>query len=72
MNIELSKEGRQSLHKEYRDLERYFHPKAEIVTQLPDPRAVKDLVSVLLDNLDDTYTEYRMIKGSWKQGSTFT
>lgn len=47
------------------ELKRYFAPKIEIVSVLPNPKSVEDNKKVLLQNDDGTYTEYTLIKGYW-------
>jgi hypothetical protein len=47
------------------ELERYFHPKAQVVDKLPDVKSVKDFAEVYRKNTDGTYNSYKMIAGKW-------
>ena len=54
------------------EISKYFHPKAQVVDILPNPKQSSDLAEILLDNKDGTFTKYQMVKGSWLKGNTLS
>lgn len=54
------------------EIGKFFHPKTNVVTVLPDVKSVKDLAEILLDKKDGTYEKHQMINGAWKKGTVYS
>lgn len=54
------------------EIAKSFHPKAEVVTSLPDVKKAKDLQEYIIDNKDGTFTKHQMINGVFRKGSTYS
>jgi hypothetical protein len=52
------------------ELARSFHPKAQVVSVLPDIKQATDLQEVLLKNPNGTFTRHQMIEGAWRKQGT--
>ncbi len=58
---------------EIAEFERHFNVKARIVSQLPNPKDVRDLSEAIKKNKDGSFDTFRMIGGKWiKTGSNIT
>lgn len=58
-------------NEQLKEIDKYYPPKPEVVTKLPDVKGMKDFAKVYLKE-GLTYKEYILIEGNWKLVNTIS